>query len=408
MIKRVLIFSLIVLSGCSRPAPDKNSEAARVITGLEVFTGEYAKEYSGKSALLVTNHSGVDFDLNQNITLLRNRGIVIKTVLAPEHGLYGFENDYDENHSFEDKNLGIKVVNMHKLSQGDIQGLTLSHDFVIYDIQDMGMRCYTYISNLKSLIDAMHRTATELVLLDRPNPISFIGTDGAFLDQKYYSRFISAFPAPFIYNMTTAEAALYYTTEFARDINLRIVKMKNYSSGTKYTSTMLPWVPPSPNLPDFNSSVYYTFTVLMEGINISLGRGTTNPFEYIGAPWIEPDAFCAGLKKLGIKNMKFRPVYFMPSFSLYKGKRCGGAQIFFTGEQFSPTEISYKLIAYIFKNYKDAIWSGPAGHLNIDYLSGTDEFRKNIEAGNSFEGFSKAVSPAVIEFEAKRKKYILY
>jgi len=147
----------------------------------------------------------------------------------------------------------------------------------------------------------------------------------------------------------------------------------------------------------------------MEGLNISLGRGTTKPFEYIGAPWIEPYAFCKGLESLGLKNFKFKPVYFIPTFSTYAGMKCGGAQIFYVGGKFSPTMVSYRISRYILANYRGfAAWSNHGNDYNIDHLAGTDIFRLAVDSGKEYGEFEKDISAGIKDFMKKRKKYLLY
>ncbi len=384
------------------------SDGKRIQTGLEVFCKKNVSRYRGRKAVLVTNHSGVDFNLRQNIHLLQEKGVVISMIMAPEHGLYGFQNEYDSNTSFNDEKLGVIIYNMHKLTGAEFAALSRQADVVIFDIQDMGMRCYTYITNLKFVMDALSGTGIELVVLDRPDPIGFLGTDGAYLEEDCVSRFISAFPAPFIYNMTIAEAAMYYRNEFARDVKLTVVPMKNYRRGLRYPQTQMPWVPPSPNLPTYDSSVVYAAVVQMEGVNISLGRGTAKPFEYIGAPWIDPYTFTEQLKSLGLKNFRFRPVRFMPTFSKYNGQVCGGAQIFYTGGEFSATEFAYRVIMLLMEKYPQAAWTQVNNIYDIDTLAGSKIFRACVDAREPYASFMKKISAAVRAFEKKRKKYILY
>ncbi len=385
-----------------------NRNNHRVKTGLEVFIKDHAYRYRGVKTILVTNHSGVNFTLRQNIGLLREKGIPIVLVLAPEHGLHGYQNQFDENLYIEKKKQNLLVYNLHKLSDNSLKLLLKSAGLVLFDIQDMGMRCYTYISNLKHIMDTLKGTKTELLVLDRPNPISFLGVDGPYLNSKFKTKFISSFPAPFIYDMTIGEAANYYRHEYARSVKLEIIKMANYDRDMLYSETGLPWVPPSPNLPTYESSIIYAAVVLMEGINISLGRGTTKPFEFIGAPWIEPSSFLKKIRNLGLKNFRFRPIYFKPTFNHYEGEKCGGVQIFYTGGKFSPTEFSYRVIQLLMKEYKNVAWRAHSGFYSVDHLAGTDLFRKSISRGLTYESFYKRLVKDLEKYKGKREDYLLY
>ncbi|MCP4131076.1 MAG: DUF1343 domain-containing protein [bacterium] len=418
--KRNILFFAIVITLTSCSSIDVKYylpvDRSRIYSGLEVFIEDYADDYKGKTAILVTNHSGVDFYLNKNLFLLRKKGISISVAMAPEHGLYGYQDEFDKQVYNIDNTLNIIIYNLHKLNNKSMAALLKDTDLVIFDIQDLGMRCYTYISNLKFIIDAMDSyerriqkgAAKELIVLDRPNPLAFLGIDGAYLEKKFKSKFISAFPGPFLYDMTLGESALYYKGEFKKKVKITVIEMDNYDEKMYYHDTSLPWVPPSPNLPTYESSIVYSAVVLMEGVNITLGRGTTKPFEYIGAPWIEPVSFCKGLEKLGMKSFRFRPVYFMPTVRKHKGEKCGGAQIFYVGGKFSPTEVSYKIIKYMMENYKQTRWTKFKRWYDVDYLAATDKFRKFIDARKPYKEFRKEISGAQKKYNRKREKYLLY
>ncbi len=405
-----LLLIVLFLSGCASQVsynlPARNSR--RVYTGLEVFISGDAKKYSGKRAVLVTNHSGVDFSLNKNIDLLRGKGMVISLILAPEHGVYGFENVYDRRMYHVDGRLGVVVYNLHHLNVPSLRHLIRGADAVVFDIQDMGLRCYTYISCLKLVMDALNGGTAELIVLDRPNPLGFLGVDGPYLRKEFSSRHISAFPSTFMYGMTMGEAAKYYRGEFARDVRLKVIPLDNYGSDTLYNETMLPWVPPSPNLPTYESAIVYSAIVMLEGINVSVGRGTPKPFEYIGAPWIDPVSLCRGLDGLRLKGFRFRPIYFAPTFSKFSGMRCGGVQIFYVGGEFSPMEVSYRILGYLKENYRVCRWERFRGNFDIDFLTGTDAYRLAIDQGKSFKEFGKELRAEKKEFNKKRKRYLMY
>lgn len=380
----------------------------RVYTGLENFIEGDARDYRGKKVALVTNHSGVDYNLGKNIDLLRRQGLEIVFACAPEHGLYGYENDYDSRLYQVDSRLNVVVYNLHHLTVGQLRHLFGLADAVIFDIQDMGMRCYTYVSSLKQVMDALNGTSIELVVLDRPNPLGFLGVDGAYLHDGFQSRHISAFPSTFIYNMTMGEAARFYRAGYAREVRLRVVSLGNYRRDLLFNETMLPWVPPSPNLPTYESAVVYSAIVMLEGVNLSVGRGTTKPFEYIGAPWIEPRELAKLLSDLNLANFRFRPVYFSPTFSKYTGMRCGGVQIFYMGGAFSPMEVSYRIITLLKNAYPQFRWDRHRGRYHVDFLAGTDAFRRHIDEGRPFAEFAGQIAGGQKEFNRQRKRHLLY
>jgi uncharacterized protein YbbC (DUF1343 family) len=405
----IWIMSVILFAGC---VSDINyhfqTGGRKVITGLENFINGGIKEYEDKKTALVTNQSGFDFNLKRNIQLLRAGGIRISLLLAPEHGLYGYFRDTEYPYYRYDRTFNLPVYNLFYLDKNTLKALLGSVDIVIFDIQDMGMRCYTYITNLKEIIDALQGLKTELIVLDRPDPIGFLGVDGANLEPAVTTRPVSAFPAPLLYGMTIGESARYYRGEFAPNIRLTVIRMSGYRRCMTFNQTGLPWIPPSPNLPTYESSIIYSMAVLMEGINISLGRGTVKPFEYLGAPWIEPISFCRMLNNLKIKNFRFRPAYFKPLYGKYAGAPCGGAQIFYIGGRFSPTEVSYRIISTIMKNYSYTRWEISNYRFSIDALAGTDKFRRAIQEGKKYGDYHSLISPAVKKFMKKREKYLMY
>jgi uncharacterized protein YbbC (DUF1343 family) len=409
--RRISIILLFIYTACSSvphyELPSKTR--SQVITGLEMFINNSASKYKGKKAAIITNQSGVDRSLNTNISLLEKEGIIIEKILAPEHGLFGFI-DWPDSPSTE-KNLstGKKIIHMQGLSYQKIRKSVEGCDIVIFDIQDMGMRCYTYISELANVIDALDRQNIELIVLDRPNPLMPYGVDGIMLDPAVRTRSVSYFPAPLSYGYTIGEAALYYSSLMKRKLKLNVVKMKGYSRDLFWGETGLPWIPPSPNLPSYKNAVIYSTAVYCEGINISVGRGTPNPFEYIGAPWIDPKQLASDLKAKKIKGFTFRPVYFKPSASQYDGKRCGGVQIFLTGEKFSPLENAYKIISCIHDRYPEFKWHKDAGgDYGIDILSGSDLFRKYIDINIRFEELSRQTSAMRTQFIDSMDDYFLY
>ncbi|MFH0975770.1 MAG: DUF1343 domain-containing protein [Spirochaetota bacterium] len=408
---RYIILSLIIILFVFSCVKSNNVPArkySKITIGLDNFLNNYAGDYKGKKAAVVTNHSGLDSCLRTNINLLREKNIEIALILAPEHGLYGYQNEYDKEIYLTEDSSNAIVYNLHLLNKKKFIHLIKIADFVIFDMQDMGMRCYTYISSLKFIMDSLSGSDIELIVFDRPNPLGFLYVNGPFLEKKFYSKEISSFPAPLFYNMTIGEASLYYNGEYSKKVKLKVIPMEGYWRRMLYSDTKLPWVPPSPNLPTYLSSIIYSCVVLMEGINISIGRGTVKPFEYIGAPWIEPVSFCRRLSELNLNNFIFRPVYFEPTFSKYKGEKCGGVQIIYTGGNFDPMEISYKLISYIMNNYREFEWQAFNNIYHIDRLAGTDKFRNALMRNKSYKEYSDEIEDGKASFSDKRKKYLIY
>ncbi len=406
-----LFLYILVLLSCSEKTINYNfpgEPGKRVTTGLEVFIEEKAEKLRGINAVLVTNHSGTDYALRSSYSLLIDAGINITKIMAPEHGIYGYQNEYDSRIKVPGPSKNCPVYNLHHLNKRSFLRLIKDAHAVIFDIQTLSMRCYTYISNLKFLMDSMAGHPAELFVLDRPDPIGFLGPDGPLLERNHESRFIGEFPGPFMYGMTIGEAALYYSDRYEPRTRLTVIPMRGYSREMLFSETGLPWIPPSPNLPDYSGTIIYTFAVYLEGIEVSIGRGTTKPFEYIGAPYIDPELLAAGLTSMGLKNFKFRPVRFKPVFSHFRGQACGGVQVFYTGGHFSPTETAYSIISCIRKLYPQARWRRSGGVYVIDSLAGSASMRQYIDRGESAPEYSSLTGSGIRRYKRIRKKYLMY
>jgi len=409
--KQFLLIAVSLIISCASAVRYNlpSEERARVVTGLEVFLEDDADEYKGKKAAIITNPTGVDRFLNSNISLLEKKGINISLVFAPEHGLFGYTdwpaNPKDEN-SLSNKRT---ILHIQSMSPEKVRASLFGYDVVFFDIQDMGMRCYTYISELACIIDALDNTGIELIVLDRPNPLGVYGIDGIMLDSRLRNRTTSYFPSTLSYGFTTGEAAVYYKDIAKRKVKLRVIEMEGYSRDLYYSETSLPWVPPSPNLPTYKSAIIYSAMVYFEGTNLSVGRGTPNPFEYIGAPWIDAGTLASQLKKLNLKGFVFRPVFFRPGSSRYAGRRCGGVQIFITGETFSPLENAYKIALLLRHNYPEFKWNLDwDGEYGIDNLAGNSIFRAYVDGQKSYVDLMKLVGRDTKLFAEVSEEYYLY
>lgn len=406
---RLIIIFLFACSCTFRSGALPSSGPDNVKLGIDVFLAFHADSYKKLRICLVTNHSGFDSAMNRNIASLREKGIIISDVLAPEHGISGIDEDYSSKKSYFNDQMNVTIHNMHNYTADELRKFLSAYDTVIFDIQDLGMRCYTYISNLRELIEALNGSNTELVVLDRPNPLAPFGMSGFDLDPKFKSRHVSSFPAPLFYSLTIGEAALYYKGEKNLSVRINVIKMKNYRKDMFFDSMNLQWIPPSPNLPAYRSALNYSALIYLESTNLSVGRGTTKPFEFIGAPWINPELLSESLNKLKLNSFIFRPVYFEPKYLVNTGTVCGGVHAIYTGGYFDPNEISYNVIQTLFRLYPEKIaWRGSNGRFEIDYIAGSSAFRQHIESGKSYEELRKLMKKSRKNYSEKIKKYLLY
>jgi uncharacterized protein YbbC (DUF1343 family) len=380
-----------------------------ISTGLNEFLKSPYARFKGKRCALVTNQSGVSSDLQQNRKLLRDRGLIVDMILVPEHGLFSFVDWPDSPSSDNDLGFGERIIHIQSMSPKNIRKNVEGHDAVIFDIQTVGMRCFTYISELSAIIDALDGSSIELVVLDRPNPLIPYGVDGIMQDPKFSSRETSYFPAPMNHALTDGEAAVYYRDLKKRNVNITVIPMKGYDRELFFSQTGLPWVPPSPNLPSYESVITYSSAVYFEGTNLSVGRGTPNPFRYIGAPWIDASRLCDALTKLNIRGFAFRPVYFKPSASIYSGRCCGGVQIFLTGDKFSACENAYRIMNCLKTTYPQfRLLKNSASVYGIDILAGSDLFRSGIEKNMPYATISEQSEKDRRLYEKRIKKYFIY
>ncbi|MFN4223328.1 MAG: exo-beta-N-acetylmuramidase NamZ domain-containing protein [Fervidobacterium nodosum] len=340
----------------------------RVLNGIDVFD---VKSFVGKKLGVVTNYSSVTKDLRLLIDIMFQSKLDVKAVYTPEHGLYGqADGDLiaDSNHP----KYGIKIVSLYGVRdiESDLDCSLFSDiDLLIYDIQDVGLRYYTFIYTLAQILKAASLCQKKVIVLDRFNPL------GRFVFgpriPKSLDSIVGAFELPVRYGLTTGELALYYKKYMNIDVEIEIVKCRGWNGQMLHETDSL-WNVPSPNLPTYSSLLCYAGMCLFEATNVSVGRGTTKPFEYLGAPWIDSDDIYTFLKER-FPNLRFRKRDFIPQYREYAHQVCHGLE-FFPKPEDNFFEVAVALIDYL-KNYKEF-------HVNerfIDKLSGVENFMKNKE-----------------------------
>jgi uncharacterized protein YbbC (DUF1343 family) len=288
-------------------------------------------------------------------------------------------------------------------------------DALVIDMQDVGSRYYTFIWTMELCMQACSELGISVVILDRPNPIGGKLTEGPALDIEY-SSFVGLRPLPIRHGMTIGEIGNYLKNKFYPSLDLHIIKMEGWKREMMFDETGLPWVMPSPNMPTLDTAVVYPGMCLLEGTNLSEGRGTTRPFEIFGAPFIDPEKLIKRLNRFKLSGVFFRPHNFEPTFQKHAGKLCGGVQIHMTNRN---TVKPFKTGAAILKAVHDIYprkfkWNSPPYEYEkkkkpIDILAGTDRFRKDIEGGKSLAHMEKWWNEQRMEFNRKvRRKYLIY
>jgi uncharacterized protein YbbC (DUF1343 family) len=404
----IISFFLILLSLRQIYFPiNKEIKSSGFKLGNEVLLENKLDELKNKNIALVTNQTGILPDGTHIIDALVAKGIKVVKIFTPEHGIRG-----DENYSNKDEKTGIPIVSIYganvKPSSSDLSDV----DIIVYDIQDVGARFYTYTSTLYYVIESAVENNKKMIVCDRPVIINPDYVDGFMLEDSFES-FVGRIPTPVCYGMTCGELAEYLKD----DINFKskilgVVKMENYSHSTDYESLKLKWVKPSPNMFFPSTAVVYPGTCFIEGTNVSEGRGTEKPFEYIGAPWCNGDWLADELNSYSLQGVKFEPISFTPleKISSYPpkffGKKCNGVYINVTDKnKFEAVKagvailVSLKKIFPEFEFRKDNY---------IDKLAGTDKLRKSIIDGKDFDSIIKSWNEDLEQFRNLRSQYLLY
>ncbi len=350
----------------------------------------------GKRVGLITNHTGLTVQLARSVDVIHHRYHLVK-LYAPEHGLDGVVQNGKDVEEIIDRATGVPVYSLY----GKNKSLNLDGvDVLAYDIQDIGVRFYTYISVLAIAMEECRKKGIPMIVFDRYNPLGLEKVRGTMLDERFTS-YVGMFPIPSQYGMTPGEYARYINSETGIHCQLHVIPCQDLKRTDTFETLGLQWVNPSPNIPTFQSALIYTGTVLFEGTNLSEGRGTTKPFEFIGAPWVNAQALARVMNEKKLPGVWFRPISFMPVFSKHKEECCNGVQVHVTdSSQFESFYCGLVLLDTIRKLY-------PALETNnaLTNLLGTDAFTKK---DFKLEAFVEEHRQKLEEFSKKAEKYLLY
>ncbi len=380
-------------------------------TGLEVFLTDQRNLVNGKRVGAVLSVSSVDSQLVSTADRLYE-AVNLAALFGPEHGFRGEAQAGVKVGAYKDPYFNVPVYSLYGETYKPTPDMLRDLDAMIVDLQDGGVRFYTYLSTLGHVMQAAAEQKLPVIVLDRPAPINAVTIEGPILDSSYAS-FVGIYPIPIRYGMTVGEMARLFNERFGIGCDLTVVPMQNWKRSFWFDQTGLPFVPPSPNLPTLSAMTLYPGTCLIEGTNLSEGRGTTKPFEYIGAPWLKAVPLAQELNDLGLAGVRFRPVYFTPTFSKYQGEPCEGVHIFVMDRECCrPVEMTLHLIDHIKTHYPDKFaWREPwteGGHYSIDLLSGGDTARKHLDANRPLSTLFSQWQPGLATFERERANVLLY
>lgn len=374
--------------------------------GNEVLLDK-AGEFKDMRIGVLTNQTGILPDGTHIIDALVSKGVNVVKIFSPEHGIRG-----DENYSEIDEKTGIQIVSLYngkvKPSQSDLADV----DVIVYDIQDVGARFYTYTSTLYYAIEATAESNKQIWVCDRPM-ITDPGYTAGFILEAGYESFVGKIPTPQAYGLTCGELASYLNSElFGSSAKLEVILMDSYSRNTEFTDLKLKWVKPSPSMFYPTTAVCYLANCLLEGTNVSEGRGTSKPFEYFGAPWVNSQQIVDELNSQNFEGVKFEPVSFTPSEKIsayppkFFNKECNGVFLNVTDKNiFKPVKCGVAILIALYKNCPEFKFNKDNF---IDKLAGTDKLRKMIIGGSTAEEIESRWMDSLKGFNETRNKYLLY
>jgi uncharacterized protein YbbC (DUF1343 family) len=431
-----LVFVFLAIMMCiscqNRFEKLKSEKTGIVKTGLEVFLEEYSHLVKGKKVGLITNPSGVDTNLQSTIKLFYDHpDIELIALYGSEHGVRGNAQPGEYVSFYVDEKFKLPVFSLYGQSRKpepemlknidaymrsfDIteddkspsQEILQNCDVLVFDIQDVGTRIYTYTATMAYCMEACAELDIDFIVLDRPNPINGEDLEGNLLDYPEFSSFVGLYPIPARHGMTAGELSLLYNDKFLKKkVSLTVIPMKNWKRGMWFDGTGLPWVMPSPNMPTLNTAMVYPGQVLLEGTNVSEGRGTTRPFELFGAPWIDGFELTEQLNALNLQGVVFREAWFTPTFSKHKEQLCGGAQIHVTDrEEFQPFAVSLHILRTVMDLYPESFLFHDE---YFDSIMGTNKIRQLLESGESVDFITESHKAQHDVFHTTRKPYLLY
>jgi uncharacterized protein YbbC (DUF1343 family) len=380
--------------------------------GVEVLLKEQKHLIKGKRVGLITNPTGVDQQLNSIVDILyKDPDVNLVALYGPEHGVRGSAQAGEYVPFYIDEKTGLPVYSLYGPTRKPTPEMLKDIDVLLFDIQDVGTRFYTYIYTMAYAMEAAKENNIPFIVLDRPNPLGGIKVEGPVLDPKY-SSFVGMYPIPLRHGMTVGELALLFNKEFGIGADLTVVKMNGWKRSMYYDDTPLHWVLPSPNMPTLDTALVYPGAAFIEGTNVSEGRGTTKPFELIGAPFIDGTELAEKLNALQLPGVVFRAASFTPTFSKHSGKLSHGVQIHVTNRNaFKPVETGLHIVKMIHDLYpEDFAFSNEnsQGISFFDLLLGNGWVRQAIKEGKSVEEMKQQWEEDLQKFKETRNRYLLY
>ncbi len=374
-----------------------------VLTGIDVLRRDGFRQLAGRRLGLITNHTGIDREGVSTASLLqRAPNVELIALFSPEHGLQG-KLETSNIADGRDPETGLPVFSLYGKTRRPTAEMLRGIDTLVFDIQDIGTRFYTYVSTLGYAMEEAAKHKTRVVVLDRPNPLGGAEVDGPVLDAGRES-FVGYHRTAVRHGMTAGELARMFKDERRLDLDLQVVRLEGWQPGDFFDATGLPWVNPSPNIRSLTEAILYPGIGLLETTNLSVGRGTETPFELIGAPWLDGKRLAHVLSETGMPGVRFRAVVFTPKASVFRDQRCEGISLTITDrEAFEPLRTGLEIARQLRILYPQAWKAG-----RYDRLLGNQQVLEAILAGKTVAEIESIYRPALEEFRRRRSRYLLY
>jgi len=391
--------------------------STRTRIGVEILLNEKLDLIRGQRVGLVCNQASVmpDTFAHAADVFRANGAFELTTLFGPQHGIRGdVQYNMIETPHVRDSRTGIMVYSLYSEVREPTEEMLADLDTIVVDLQDVGCRIYTFIYTMANCMKAAAKFGKRVVVCDRPNPINGNAVEGNITEDEFKS-FVGQFELPTRHGMTIGELAKMFNDHFGIGCDLEVVEMEGWTREMWGDQTGLPWVLPSPNIPDVDTCIVFPATVHVEGTELSEGRGTTLPFFLNGAPFIDPYAWASELRKFNFPGVAFREAYFRPTFCEFAGQTCGGVQIHITDrESFTPVILGIAMVKTAYEMYPDNFqWRQNAYEYvfdknPFDVVCGTDTIRIAIEMGDPLQQIEAKWAEGLAAFREARKPYLLY
>ena len=386
---------------------ESEGQAAAVRPGVEVLLSDSLHLVSNRSVGLVTNHTGIDRAGTTTIDRLHDHPDVrLVALFSPEHGIRGAAQAGVEVASGIDDRTGLPIHSLYGDTRKPNREMLEGLDVLLFDIQDIGARYYTYVSTMALAMEAAGEAGIPFIVLDRPNPIGD-AVQGAMLDPEF-ATFVGMYPVPMRHGMTPGELAGMFVGEFGVRVELTVVAVDGWTRNQAFADTGLPWIAPSPNMPSVESATHYPGTCLFEGTSISVGRGTDQAFQLIGAPWLDAEELLHEVGQHSLPGVTIEPVTFTPESPgdrKFDGEAVHGLKLTARDDSYDPTVTAVALLIEARRLSGDN-WEWRESH--FDRLAGSSALREGIEAGRSLTEITAAWSADAQGFRERRSPYLLY